>query len=71
VIGGLHQWKTLRDGTPEQAVGETRDAVAQTDGIGLIIAPGCVLPLNTPDANVAAVVQTLGGPLRQIPGITT
>jgi uroporphyrinogen decarboxylase len=70
LIGGLHQWKTLRDGTAEQAVSETRDAIAQTDGIGLIIAPGCVLPMNTPDANVAAVVQTLGGPLRKIPGVT-
>jgi uroporphyrinogen decarboxylase len=70
VIGGLHQWKTLRDGTAEQAVSETRDAVAQTDGIGLIVAPGCVLPMNTPDATVAAVVQTLGGPLKKIPGIT-
>jgi uroporphyrinogen decarboxylase len=70
VVGGLHQWKTLRDGTVEQAVHETRDAVAQTDGTGLIVAPGCVLPMNTPDANVAAVVQTLGGPLKKIPGVT-
>lgn len=70
VIGGLHQWKTLRDGTPEQAVAETRDAVTQTDGIGLIVGPGCVLPMNTPDANVAAAVQALGGPLKKIPGVT-
>ena len=26
-------------------------------------------PMNTPDANVAAVVQTLGGPLKKIPGV--
>jgi len=70
VIGGLHQWKTLRDGTPEQAVAETRDAIAQTDGTGLIVGPGCVLPMNTPDANVAAVVQALGGRLKKIPGVT-
>ena len=71
VIGGLHQWRTLRDGTPEQAVDEARDAIAQTGGLGLIVAPGCVLPMNTPDANIAAVVQTLGGPLKKIPGVTT
>jgi uroporphyrinogen decarboxylase len=71
VIGGLHQWKTLRDGTAEQAVGEARDAIAQTDGTGLIVGPGCVLPMHTPDANVAAVVQALGGPLKKIPGVTT
>jgi uroporphyrinogen decarboxylase len=71
VIGGLHQWRTLRDGTAEQAVDEAKDAIAQTGGTGLIIGPGCVLPMNTPDATVAAVVQTLGGPLKKIPGVTT
>jgi uroporphyrinogen decarboxylase len=70
VIGGLNQWKTLRDGTAEQAVGEARDAIVQTDGTGLIVGPGCVLPMNTPDPNVAAVVQALGGPLKKIPGVT-
>ena len=39
--------------------------------IGLIVGPGCVLPLDTPDANVAAVVQALGGPLKKIPGVAT
>jgi uroporphyrinogen decarboxylase len=70
VIGGLDQWRTLRDGTPEQAAAEVRDAVDQTDGTGLIVGPGCVLPMNTPDETVAAVVQALGGPLKKIPGVT-
>jgi hypothetical protein len=26
--------------------------------------------MNTPDTNVAAVVQVLGGPLKKIPGVT-
>jgi uroporphyrinogen decarboxylase len=69
VIGGLDQWKTLRDGTPEQAEAETRDAITQTGGLGLIVGPGCVLPANTPDATVAAVVKVLGGPLRRVPGV--
>jgi uroporphyrinogen decarboxylase len=69
VIGGLNQWATLRDGTPAQAVAEVDDAIAQTGGVGLIVGPGCVLPMNTPDANVAAVVRTLGGPLKPIPGV--
>jgi uroporphyrinogen decarboxylase len=69
VIGGLDQWKTLRDGTPEQAVEETKDAIAQTGGTGLIVGTGCVLPMNTPDATVAAVVRTLGGPLKPLPGV--
>ena len=69
VIGGLNQWATLRDGTPEQAIGEVDDAIAQTAGLGLIVGPGCVLPMDTPDANVAAVVRKLGGPLKPIPGV--
>ena len=70
VVGGLHQWKTLRDGTPEEAEVEARDAIAQTSGTGLIVGPGCVLPSETPDPNVAAVVRVLGGPLKPIPGVT-
>jgi len=70
VIGGLNQWKTVRDGTPEQSVAEVDDAIAQTGGRGLIIGPGCVLPSNTPDPNVAAVVKHLGGPLKRVPGAT-
>jgi uroporphyrinogen decarboxylase len=69
VIGGLDQWRTLRDGTPEGAAAEARDAIAQTGGLGLIVGAGCVLPMQTPDPNVVAVVQALGGPLKKIPGI--
>jgi uroporphyrinogen decarboxylase len=70
VAGGLDQWKTLRDGTPEDAVGQAEDALAQTGGRGVIIAAGCVLAMETPDANVAAVVRRLGGPLKMVPGAT-
>ncbi len=69
VIGGLDEWKTLRDGTPDQAEAEAKTAIAETDGVGLVVAPGCVLPVNTPDANVAAVVRMLGGPLKPLPGV--
>jgi uroporphyrinogen decarboxylase len=70
VIGGLDQWRTLRDGTAERASAEARDAVAQTDGIGLILGPGCVLPVNTPDETVAAAVKAVDGTLRPVPGAT-
>jgi uroporphyrinogen decarboxylase len=69
VIGGLDQWSTLRDGTPEAAVAEAEDAIAQTGGRGVLIGPGCVLAMNTPDDNVAAVVRALGGPLKPVPGV--
>ena len=61
VIGGVNQWATLRDGTPEEVRAEVKDAVAQTDGIGLIVGPGCVLPQGVPDENVVALVTALGG----------
>jgi uroporphyrinogen decarboxylase len=69
VCGGLDQWRTLREGTPEAAVAEVEEALTQTRGRGLIVAPGCVLMADTPDANVAAVVKALGGPLKPIPGL--
>jgi uroporphyrinogen decarboxylase len=69
VIGGLDQWATLRDGTPEASVAQAKDAITQTGGTGLIVGTGCVLAMNTPDENVAAVVRALGGPLKPVPGI--
>lgn len=64
VIGGVNQWATLRDGTPEEVRREVEDAVDQTDGIGLIVGPGCVLPAGVPDENVVALVKALGGTAR-------
>ncbi len=61
VSGGVNQWATIRDGSPEDVRAEAEDAVAQTDGIGLIVGPGCVLPPGSPDQNVTALVRALGG----------
>ncbi len=69
VLGGLDGWRVLRDGTPEEAIAQAQDAIAQTDSTGLIVGAGCVLAMETPDANVAAVVRTLGGPLKPLPGV--
>lgn len=41
---------------------QARDAIAQTDGLGLILAPGCVLPLDVPDIHLRAVVQAVTSP---------
>ena len=61
VIGGVNQWATVCEGTPEDVTAEVKNAVEQTDGIGLIVGPGCVLPPAAPDQNVAALVKALGG----------
>lgn len=64
VIGGVNQWATLRDGTPEDVRREAEDAVDQTDGIGLIVGPGCVLPTGVSDENAVSLVKALGGTIR-------
>ncbi len=66
VIGGVNQWATLRDGTPDEVRAEVGDAVDQTDGIGVIVGPGCVLPPGTPDQNVVALIKALGGTVKLV-----
>ena len=58
-MGGLSEHGTLQAGPPDAVAAEVRDAIAQTGGRGVIIAPGCVLPLATPDAHLAAVVAAV------------
>ena len=59
LAGGLDHDRTLRKESPVAIAAETRDAIAQAGGIGVIVAPGCVLPLDVPDASLAAVVEAL------------
>lgn len=59
LAGGLNQHQTLRKATPAAVAAETRDAITQTGGLGLIVTPGCVLALDVPDASLAAVVETV------------
>jgi uroporphyrinogen decarboxylase len=64
LAGGLNQHQTLRKETPAGVAAETRDAITQTNGVGLIVTPGCVLALDVPDASLAAVVETVKGSAR-------
>jgi uroporphyrinogen decarboxylase len=64
VVGGLAEGSTLRTGTPAAIAAEVRDALRQTDGTGVIIGPGCVLPLDVPDANLQAVIDAARGGAR-------
>ena len=69
VIGGLNQWEdpARRLARGGRRRGERRHRPDGRDG--LIVGPGCVLAMETPDENVAAVVRKLGGPLKPIPGV--
>lgn len=59
VVGGLAEWDALRQGRETHVAAEVRDAIVQTGGMGLIVAPGCVLPLDVPDASLEAAVTAV------------
>jgi uroporphyrinogen decarboxylase len=61
VVGGLNETETLLRGPASAVAAEVADAIQQTAGTGVIIAPGCVLPLATPDASLQAVVTSVKG----------
>ena len=58
-VGGLSEWETLRRGPVRAIADEVDDAVRQTGGGGVIVAPGCVLPLDVPEAHLDAVVDAV------------
>jgi uroporphyrinogen decarboxylase len=56
VVGGLSEGQTLRRGPREAIAAEVADAIRQTHGLGLILGPGCGVPLDVPEAHLAAAV---------------
>lgn len=61
VAGGIDEWNVLADGTPEQIRAQIQDAIQQTDGIGLIVAAGCVISTDTPEENIRAARAAVEG----------
>jgi len=59
LVGGLNEAVTLPNGPIEAIKREVRDAIAQTDGRRLMIAPGCVIPIATPEAHYRAVIDAV------------
>lgn len=47
----------LATGSPEEVAEQVHDAKRQTGSRGLILAPACVVPPETPEANLQAVVE--------------
>lgn len=52
--GGVDHWTIHRE-SPEQALAEAADAVAQTGGRRLVLGTGCVLMVTTPTRNIRAL----------------
>jgi len=61
VVGGINEWETLRRGPPAAVAAEVDDALRRTGGVGLVLAPGCGLPLDVPEDHLAAVVDAVKG----------
>ncbi|MFB3738042.1 MAG: uroporphyrinogen decarboxylase family protein [Candidatus Velamenicoccus archaeovorus] len=59
VMGGLDHRGMLVRGDPQAAAAEARAAIADAEGAGLILAPGCSVPPEAPEANLRAVPQAL------------
>jgi uroporphyrinogen decarboxylase len=57
LAGGIDHEGTLLAGTPEEVAAQVRDAVAQVDGRGLLLAPGCGVPITVPERNLRAVCE--------------
>jgi uroporphyrinogen decarboxylase len=59
VMGGLGQRASLLYGPPAEVEAEARNAVEETGGRGLLLAPGCSVPTRAKDANLAAMVTAI------------
>jgi len=57
LIGGLNETETLLKGSPKDVEEEVLRAINGTGGRRLILAPGCVIPLNAPDTNLDAAIR--------------
>lgn len=61
-VGGLNETETLPLGPAPKVRDQVRDAIAQVKGRGLIVGPGCVFPLNTPEAHLDAARRAVEEP---------
>jgi uroporphyrinogen decarboxylase len=59
LVGGIDELATLLDGPAQRIEAELADAVAQTGGRRLLLGPGCVCPIATPQTHLRAAVEFL------------
>lgn len=59
LVAGIDDRKLIAEGSPDDIRAQVRDAVTQANRRRLMVGPGCVIPTNTPDANVRAAVETV------------
>jgi uroporphyrinogen decarboxylase len=59
VCGGLRQWETLVNGSPELILSEAKVAIESSKAERLILGTGCVLPITAPHSNIMAVKESV------------
>lgn len=59
VCGGLKQWETLVNGSPELVSKEAKHAIEATQSERFILGTGCVLPITAPHSNILAVRESV------------
>jgi uroporphyrinogen decarboxylase len=57
VLGGIDHNGIFRTGSPEEASKQVKDAIEEAGYEKLIVAPGCVVTVDTPIENIQAVVD--------------
>lgn len=55
LIGGIDEHDTLRHGTPPDVIAEANTTLARAGQLGILLAPGCGVALDTPEANLRAL----------------
>ena len=60
VVGGLTE-RVLTGGHPDKVRSQAVDAINQTGGRRFILGAGCVTPITTPEENIQAVRDAIGG----------
>jgi len=64
VMGGVSV-RTVSEGTREQVTEEAKAALAETDGRRFLLAAGCSIPPQTPEANLRAALAAAGAPVKR------
>lgn len=57
LAGGIDEWGVLAAKSRDDVLAQARDALAQTGGRGFILSAGCVIPVDSPEENIRAVVD--------------
>jgi len=63
LLGGIDSNGVLRMGTPKEAAAQITEAIqkAETAHPYLVVAPACVIPVDTPPENIDAVIKAVKG----------